>query len=222
MNIRPKIDKYRRDMDYRAEVGLYVSFILNLGFVAFKLGSGIWLRSWWLAAVGVYYFMIGGIRFFLLRDVRRTPKLEERSRLAREYRAYRRTGWLLLILDTAIFGMAVQMVAQDKSTVYPGVFIYGSAAYTFYFFGIAIANVIRFHKRSGPLLSAAKNISFVSALMSMFVLQTAMLATFDEGGSSFRRIINRISGAVVFAFVTYTAIRMIVHGTKKLKELEYR
>ena len=118
--------------------------------------------------------------------------------------------------------MAVQMVAQDKSTVYPGVFIYGSAAYTFYFFGLAIANVIRFHKGSSPLLSAAKNLSFVSALMSMFVLQTAMLTAFDEGGSPFGLIINSVSGAVVFAFVIYTAIRMIVHGAKKLKELETR
>ena len=92
MKIRSKIDKYRTDLDYRAEVGLYVSFILNLGFVAFKLCSGILFRSWWLAAVGIYYFMIGGIRFLLLRDVRKAPELDEERRLAREYRAYRRTG----------------------------------------------------------------------------------------------------------------------------------
>jgi len=217
MKLQPKITQYRKDMDYRAEVSLYIGFFLNMGFVVLKLGSGILYRSRWLVAVGIYYFLIGGIRFLLLRDARATGTLGQTERRTKEYMAYRRTGWLLLVLDAAILGMAVPMVVENQSYRYHGMFIYASAAFTFYFFGLAVANVYRFRRRSSPLLLAAKAISFVSALMSMFVLQTALLTAFDEGGP-FRQIINAISGAVVFTLVIYTAIRMIVRGTKMLRE----
>lgn len=224
--IRRRLDENERaarlrdDVDLRAMASLYLSLVLNVGYAVFKCVSGAVYHSSWLWAVGVYYLVIGSIRFLLLRDARTSRSLDPEERKERELKAYRRTGYLLILLDDIIFGMTIQMVLRGQSDEYSGVFIYVSAAYTFYYFGLAVVNMIRFRRRGSPLLSAAKNITFVSAVRSMFVLQTALLTAFSNGDDYFRRVMSAVSGAVVCVSVVYTAASMILRANRELAALK--
>ena len=97
------------------------------------------------------------------------------------------------------------------------------AAYTFTAFTMAIINMVKYRKYHSPILSAVKQISFASALVSMLSLETAMLAAFgDTTDSGFSRIMTASTGACVCSIILIMAICMIAHSTKQIKALSNR
>ena len=91
----------------------------------------------------------------------------------------------------------------------------GTAAFTFYCFISSVANVVSFRRRDNAILSAAKDLNMIGALMSMYSLQTSMLYTFSKSGEdSFRRIMNTVTGIAVLTSALGIATYMIIKGTK--------
>ena len=76
-------------------------------------------------------------------------------------------------------GMILQMVMNNSELSYPGHVIYLTAMYTFYTMAMSVVNLVRYRRLGSPVLSAAKVLNFVSALMSVLCLQTAMIAQFS-------------------------------------------
>lgn len=64
------------------------------------------------------------------------------------------------------------------------------------------------------MLSAAKVINFVSAMMSVLGLQTAMISKFSEKSDSFRAMMNGITGGVIYGIVIVTAVLMLMKGKR--------
>ena len=116
-------------------------------------------------------------------------------------------------------GMIVLVVLTDSGYSYPGYVIYLSALYTFYTIILAIVNLVKFRKLGSPILSAAKVLSFVAALMSLLGLQTAMISQFSTGGEKFRRIMNAITGGGVWCSVILIAVTMLLRS-RKMKEVK--
>ena len=116
-------------------------------------------------------------------------------------------------------GMIVLMVLTDSGYSYPGYVIYLSALYTFYTVILAIVNLVKFRKLGSPILSAAKVLNFVAALMSLLGLQTAMISQFSTEGENFRRMMNTITGSGVWFAVILTAVYMLLHS-RKMKEVK--
>ena len=116
-------------------------------------------------------------------------------------------------------GMIVLMVQTDSGYSYPGYVIYLSALYTFYTIILAIVNLVKFRKLGRPILSAAKVLNFVAALMSLLGLQTAMISQFSTEGENFRRMMNTITGSGVWFAVILTAVYMLLHS-RKMKEVK--
>ena len=110
------------------------------------------------------------------------------------------------------------MVLTDSGYSYPGYVIYLSALYTFYTIILAIVNLVKFRKLGRPILSAAKVLNFVAALMSLLGLQTAMISQFSTEGENFRRMMNTITGSGVWFAVILTAVYMLLHS-RKMKEV---
>ena len=88
-------------------------------------------------------------------------------------------GLAAFLLDLFMGGMIVQMVLTGSSFSYPGYGIYLSAMYAFYTLSAAVLHLVKYRKLGSPLLSAAGVLHFVSALMTMLGLQTAMLVWFS-------------------------------------------
>ena len=112
------------------------------------------------------------------------------------------------------------MVHQNRGFVYPGLLIYAMAAYAFYAVTIAIVNIVKTRKHKSPILSAAKAINLVAAMVSILSLTTAMLSQFGgDDDPMFRRVMTAATGGGVCTIVIAMAIYMIVRATKNLKKI---
>ena len=97
---------------------------------------------------------------------------------------------------------------------------YLSAFYTFYTMVISVLNLVKFRKLGSPILSAAKVLNFIAAMMSILGLQTAMISRFSENGEAYRKMMNTITGGFVYGIVIVIAITMLLHSKKSQKKVE--
>ena len=203
--------KYIGDLAFRGSVSIWQGMMVNFLYVVFHLFVGIRYTSVWSVTIAIYYLLLGVMRLSLILDYR--------NRNAKsELLCYRRTAWLLFLLNIPMGGMIVLMVLTDSGYSYPGYVIYLSALYTFYTIILAIVNLVKFRKLGSPILSAAKVLNFVAALMSLLGLQTAMISQFSTEGEDFRRRMNAITGGGVWIAVILAAVTMLLHS-RKMKEV---
>ena len=119
-------------------------------------------------------------------------------------------------------GMIFLVIQENSAYQYPGYIIYLSAMYTFYTIVLAIINLFKYRKLGSPILSAAKILNFVSAMMSVFGLQTAMIAHFSTEGETFRKLMNTITGSFVYGIVILIALYMLFFGLKRGRRKRYQ
>ncbi len=209
------VDRLMSDYAFRMHLMLRVGLVLNLGFAAFKLCTGVVFASYWLIALGVYYALLALIRFLLLR--RQGEAGAAAADLAAQYRAYRLTGVLLLGLGVVISAIIFQVVRDNRTYSYPGTIIYAFGAYAFYRIIMAAVNLIRRRGRDNPLFAAARCLSLATAIVSVFSLQTALLSTFGTEEPVFRLAANAASGTAVCAAILLMAVMMIRRSSRCLR-----
>lgn len=203
-------EKYIGDLAFRGSVSIYQGMMVNFLYVIFRIFVGIRYASVWFITISIYYLLLGIMRLSLILSYRnRTVKSE--------LRCYRRTAWLLFLLNFPMGGMITLMVLTDSGYFYPGYVIYLSAMYTFYTIILSVVNLVKFRKLGSPILSAAKILNFVAALISLLGLQTAMISQFSTEGENFRRMMNAITGGGVWFAVILIAVYMLLH-CQKMKE----
>lgn len=184
------VGRYRYDGAFREDVRIGQGMAANLFYVVFRTVTGIRYASVWFISMAAYPLVLGGLRAYLLLCHRRRSA-------AAAYRCYRRTAWLLFLLNLPMGGMILQMVRTDAGYSYPGYVIYLSALYAFYTVVAAIINLVKFRRRGNPILSAAGALNFISAMMAILGLQTAMISRFSENSEGFRLTMNSITGGAV-------------------------
>ncbi|MGN0743395.1 MAG: hypothetical protein ACI4L8_12120 [Candidatus Fimadaptatus sp.] len=210
--------RFLNDPMYRAETALYAGLAVNLAYAVIKLVSGIVFHSLWFGALAGYYLLLSMLRFALLHHARRSPVGED---LISEWRRYRLCGCMLLIMNHALTAIVILVVRQNSGFVYPGVLIYIMAIYAFYAMINAVRSLIRFRHCGSPVLSAAKAVSLVAALVSVLSLETAMLTQFGKAGEErFRQVMTGATGAVVCLAVLAMAAYMIAYSTKQIRRVE--
>ena len=205
-------EKYIGDLAFRGSVSIYQGMMVNFLYVVFRIFVGIRYASVWFLTIAIYYLLLGIMRLSLILSYRN-------RNMKSELRCYRRTAWLLFLLNIPMGGMIVLMVLTDSGYSYPGYVIYLSALYTFYTIILAIVNLVKFRKLGSPILSAAKVLNFVAALMSLLGLQTAMISQFSTEGEDFRRRMNAITGGGVWFSVILIAVTMLLHS-RNMKEVK--
>lgn len=209
----PITGRYFKDLAFRGSISIYQGMAVNFFYVAFRVVAAIRYASVWFLSMAIYYLVLGGLRAYLIVCYRRrTPELERRC--------YHTTAWFLFLLNIPTGGMIVLMVRTDSGFSYPGYVIYLSALYTFYTMITSAINLIRFRRLGSPILSAAKVLNFVAAMMSILGLQTAMISRFSENGEDYRKMMNAITGGFVYGIVILIAIYMLLHGRYLRKKVE--
>lgn len=198
------------DKELKNNINLFSGTFFNMIYGIFKFITGFIYRSVWFGATGVYYLVLGMMKLSLTKHV--IKKSDEKT----QHNQYRNTGILMFLLNVAMVGMIVLMIKNGESAEYPGFIIFAQAGYTFYILIFAIINIIKYRKDHSPIVAASKSINLVAAVMSMFILQVAMINQFGvESDASFKSIINVITGSVT-SFVTIgIAIFMIINSKKK-------
>lgn len=205
------------DVRFRTELWLYGSLFINFLYIAIKLFSGIYYRSVWFISLAVYYIFLAVMRFILLHKSKNGTVITMETELKR----YRLCGIMLLIMNQALAGIVIFIVYQNKGFDYPGTLIYAMAMYSFYSIITAVINLVKFRKHGSPLLSAAKVISFVAAMVSVLSLETAMLARFGtDNDFEFRHLMTGLTGGGVCIIVIAVAVFMLWKSARELKKLK--
>lgn len=201
--------QYKQDRIFRASVNLQLVMVLNYLYAAYNLLIGLQSGSVWLLSLGIYTLMLAIVRTDLTLSHHRGRKLPPDALPRHESRCYRRVAWSLLALNVPIGGLTLLMVSGQSVSALPGHLIYLSALYTFVMMFLAISNLIRFRKLGSPILSAAKVLSLVAALLSLLTLQSALIDRFGTAQGSFRLLMTRLTGSAVYAAVLIIAVWML-------------
>ena len=209
----PLAHRYMTDRYFKARSGLVLSFCVNLCYAGFKLACAVRYSSFWDGALASYYILLCAVRMYLIR---RVPTGPEGRDMARELRYYRATGVFLFVLALALSGVATQIVRDGYGSDYPGMLIYVAAMYAFYSLALAIVNTVKYRRFHSPVLSAAKVVNLTTALVSIFNLETAMIAQFGAGQAYFRLVMTACTAFAVCAIVLGAAIFMVVSASRKL------
>lgn len=205
--------RYVNDLAFRGSVSIYQGMTVNFLYALFRIVVGIRYTSMWFISMAVYYLVLAVLRLSLILNYRHKSKTVE-------LRCYRWTAWLLFLLNLPMGGMILMMVLTNSGYSYPGYVIYLSAMYTFYTMVTSVINLVKFRRLRSPILSAAKVLNFIAALMSILGLQTAMIAQFSTEGENYRRMMNAITGGAVWLSVILTAVYMLHLSSKQRDEVK--
>lgn len=209
-------NRYINDMTFRGGFSIYQGMTVNLLYAIFRIITGIMYSSVWFISIAVYYLILGGMRAYLIYAFNRRDKRGS----SYENDCYFKIAWLLFILNIPMGGMIWLMIVTNSGYSYPGYVIYLSAFYTFYIMGMSIRNLVKYKKLGSPILSAAKVLNFVSAMMSVLGLQTAMISIFSTQGEDYRRLMNTITGGFVYGGVAITAVYMLIKSGRRRKAVK--
>lgn len=213
----PLAHRYLTDRYFKVRSGLALSFFINLCYGGFKLVCAALYFSFWDGALAVYYVLLCAVRLYLIR---RVPAGAEGQDLTEELRYYRTTGIFLLVLDLALSVVATQIVINGYGSNYPGMLIYVAAMYAFYSLTFAVINTVKYRRFHSPVLSASKAVNLTTALVSIFNLETAMIAQFGAEQVYFRLVMTACTAFAVCVIVLGTAIFMVISSTQKLRRLD--
>ena len=207
--------RYLADVRFRTDVNLIRGVIINGLYIVLKLFLGIYYNAYWFVALAVYYVLLVAMRLALV-----ARRGKEAMTAGQEWRRYRVCGIVLLLMNQALTGIVIYMVRDDGGFRYPGYLIYAMAAYSFYAVILSIVQMARYRRHGSPLLSAAKAINFVAALVSILALESAMLAQFGGDDEPFRMVMTAATGGGVCVIVIGMAVYMISRAGKNLKQGE--
>ena len=209
--------KWQDDTRLRVNASLYGSLAWNALYGIFQLWLGFYHHTFWFYSLGAYYICLGVMRFFLLLHTR---KYAPGEKMQAELVKYRACGWVFLVMNLALALIVFFMVYWNRTFEHHMITAIAMAAYTFTAFTVAIVNVVRYKKYNSPVFSASKAISFAAACVSMLTLTSTLLTTFSDGSMGIveQKLMLGSVGFAVSGVVVAMAIRMIVKGTKKLKE----
>ena len=62
-------------------------------------------------------------------------------------------------------------------------------------------------------------LNFVSAMMSVLGLQTAMISAFSTNGEEYRKLMNTLTGSLVYGTVVIIAVYMIIKASVERKRV---
>lgn len=211
------INKFTTDVHFRMNLSLYGSLIFNIAFAIFQLGLGIYHNSLWFFSMFAYYIILSVLRFLILSY---TKNYKPSEQIYSEIKRYYLCGWMLLALNLALSIIIVFVVLQNKTFYHHEIITIALASYTFFTFTFAIINRIKYKKYNSPVYTSAKNISLVTASVSILTLESTMLTTFggEVSGKTSQIMLIFTGGAIIILAITI-ALSMIIKGKSKLKSL---
>ena len=208
-------NRYMTDASFKVKISLYISLAINMGFSVFKLISSIVYSSFWVGAEAIYYILLSLIRFLILAFMNGKNNRED---MIAEYRRYRLSAILMLLINLILSAIVLNMILKNKSYEYSDAFVITSATYTFYTLTVSIIDIVKYRKYKSPILSAAKALRFATALISLLSLETVMLMQFGDD-ESLRTLMTAFTGAGVFVIVLGMSVYMIVRANKEIRRL---
>jgi divalent metal cation (Fe/Co/Zn/Cd) transporter len=164
------------------------------------------IKSIWFGIFSIYYLILSIMRGGVLWSKKKRIKNEENSYLA--------VAIALIVLTLATVAIVILTYNGEDVSRFEGLLIYCSAAYTFYKLCLSIYNIIKAKKQESLLVEAVKDISFVDAIVSIFVLQVSMLHVFSQNLENVFVPLNALTGSLVCMGILAVSFLMILKYIK--------
>ena len=203
------------DPVYRTLISVICMLAFNFLYSVLNFVLGKVYGSFWWGVQGLYYFVLSVANISVLLYM-----LRHREDVRKGLKAYRLCGILIIFLSIVYFALAYMIVVYNNGAVYHGTMIFVAALYTFVCLTVALVNIVKYRKYNNPILSASKAVRTTAALVSLVMLQTAMLSAFGSGRQdNFARDMNILTGSAVGLIILSMGIYMTVKSSKKLKSI---
>lgn len=209
------------DYSFRTLIFASLSFCANAFFAITKGIAGWYSSSEWLISLSVYYLLLCILKFYLLRNSRKLHKERETYHQQElEWKSYRMSGILLIVLTIVLEGILVLIVKEGEIFTYNSNLIIAVAAYDFYSLISSIVYMLKTRKKHSPTIVSIKSINFATSLVAMLSLQTSMFAIYGaKGNDGTERSLNLLTGSVVCIGVLIMGIWMVYKSRKGLLTL---
>ncbi len=195
-------------------LGMYAEQFVNFIYGGFKLISGALTGSAWIGADGLYNFLQGTIQLYQILRHRKVKDLKG------QWKVYRQCGYLMILVNLTMTGMAFQMIWMSRHEQSSGIGIISTAAFTFYKLTMAILAVAKDRKHPNPVDSAVYFLDFGQALYNLFVLQVGLLWVYGGTDFAYHTLMNSLTGGVVCLLVIGIGLYMIWRSKRDMKKLE--
>lgn len=234
------VKKVIKDKDTREKVVLYASTVVNYFFVIFQLYGGIRYKSMWFAALGVYYAVITSVSLYI--------GLSRKKQGREAWKVFRASGWVLALANLALIVMISVMMASPGVAIrnYSPVMAAGTTIWTFCLLISAVVGIAKQWRKKNAIALAKNNVQLIGAVVSILMLQTAMIASYGvQAIEEARRMLeqmsgitnvpaeveratndliqtfvasNRVTGVLVIILVLAITVYMIVKGNREYKK----
>ena len=211
-------NRYMTDIEFKTQVTLYLSLVINLGNVALNIVYGIIFHTNWFYIFAFYYATLTALRLLLALYTRKYALGEN---MLAEWKRARLCAAVLTLINLSLSGAVLMMMYLNKGFPYAGILIYVMAAYSFYHITIAIVDFIRYRKYNSPVMDSIKAVKLAAALVSMLTLETAMLSSFGADMPDIeKKIFIAATGAGICIIVLGLSSYMIIRSTNEINRLE--
>lgn len=232
--------KIVKDKDTREKVILYVSTVVNYFFVIFQLYGGIRYKSVWFAALGAYYAVITSVSLYI--------GLSRKKQGREAWRVFKVSGWVLALANLALIAIISVMIAVPGVAInnYSPVMAAGVTVWTFYLLISAVAGIVKHWREKNAIALAENNVQLIGAVVSILMLQTAMIASYGtqvikEAKQALGQVggvvsipagaekmadeiiqvfvvSNRVTGVLVIIAVLAITVYMVVKGSREYRK----
>ena len=209
------IRQYVTDAVFKTQINLACSLALDVLYAGVNILLAVFFSTNWFAIFAGYYAVLSCLRILLFQNL-----LRRKENHLRELKRALFCSGILLTVNLVLSALVLMMLYRPHEFGDMGVLIYVAALYTFSALAVSITGLIRFRKYKSPVLSVSRMINLTAALVSLLILETAMLSQF--GGDmplSMQNIFIAATGAGIIIVIIVTVLYMILRTTRMLRQL---
>ncbi|MBQ2872710.1 MAG: hypothetical protein IJE89_01770 [Bacilli bacterium] len=192
---------------------LIFTTIGNIIIAITKFIFSITIPSLWFFVNACFLAVLSISRFFSIRNYgkRRSTK-DENIKKEIGYKNYLHNGVLLIILGIMYFFVSVYMYYKGTNTIMHEYLTYLVALNAFWSISWSIYGMVKYKRKSSPILKSVKITSFANALTSIVLTQVVLLDTYASEYDLAN--INGYTGMGVSVIIMIMGLYMIINIKK--------
>ena len=206
-----KIIKIIKNLEKNDKTMLLLIFttIGNILIALIKFIFAITIPSLWFFVNSCFLTILSISRFFSIRTYGKVRNKDETIKKELGYKNYLNNGILLIILGIMYFFVSVYMYYNGTNTNMHEYLTYLVALNAFWSIGWSIYGMIKYKRKSSPILKSVKITSFANALTSIVLTQVVLLDTYAKEYDLSQ--INGYTGMLVSLVIIFLGLYMIIN-----------
>ena len=178
-----KILKEVRNLEKNDKTMLFLIFATlgNILIGSVKLILAFIIPSLWFFVNAGFLIVLSLVRFFSIKNYGRQRNIaDEKIKRGIGYKNYLHNGILLILLGIMYFFVSVYMYYKGTNTNMHEYLTYLVALNAFWSISWAIYGMVKYKRRSSPILKSVKITNFANALTSIVLTQVVLLDTYAK------------------------------------------